>query len=130
MNGSVQMELITPNGGMMRHSYGIDNTGYTLHEQDVDSDSWEDSADDESVIERNKEINEGVLVKDVLLVMGEGDPRFGFSFIGGVDEGLPPTVDEMLPGKEACYKVLKRPAATAVILMHTSPSLHLPTPSP
>lgn len=111
MNGSVQMELITPNGGMMRHSYGIDNTGYTLHEQDVDSDSWEDSADDESVIERNKEINEGirgiketsegVLVKDVLLVMGEGDPRFGFSFIGGVDEGLPPTVDEMLPGSPA-----------------------------
>lgn len=61
MNGSVQMELITPNGGMMRHSYGIDNTGFTLHEQEVDSDSWEeDSADDESVIERSKENNEGV----------------------------------------------------------------------
>lgn len=32
-------------------------------------------------------------------MMGENDQRFGFSFIGGTDEGLRPTVDEMLPGE-------------------------------
>ncbi|XP_071833486.1 protein PALS1-like isoform X2 [Apostichopus japonicus] len=101
MNGGIQVDLITPNGGVVkdRHSYGLDNTGFTYQEQD--SDSWDKSSTDESDPEDNMTRNQLNPVKDVLLVMGENDQRFGFSFIGGTDEGLRPTVDEMLPGSPA-----------------------------
>jgi hypothetical protein len=36
---------------------------------------------------------------NVVLCMASTDRRFGFSVVGGVDEGLTPRVDDIQPGK-------------------------------
>ena len=36
---------------------------------------------------------------NVVLCMASNDRRFGFSVVGGVDEGVRPRVDDVQPGK-------------------------------
>jgi len=36
---------------------------------------------------------------NLVLCLATSDKRFGFSVVGGVDEGLPPRVDDIQPGK-------------------------------
>lgn len=62
MNGGIQVDLITANGGVMKehHDFGLDNNGFTFQEQG--SDSWENSID-ETDTDGNMFGNDGVRVK-------------------------------------------------------------------
>ncbi|XP_042210007.1 uncharacterized protein LOC121857817 isoform X3 [Homarus americanus] len=44
---------------------------------------------------------DGVGVAEINLFLGPADRRFGFSVVGGVDEGFPPRIDEMAKGSPA-----------------------------
>ena len=38
--------------------------------------------------------------------MGPSDRRFGFSVMGGIDEGFPPRIDDIAPGTNQIVKYL------------------------
>jgi hypothetical protein len=50
--------------------------------------------------------------------MASNDRRFGFSVVGGVDEGVSPRVDDVQPGKcEVFHKLLFQPDITIRIFV-------------
>ncbi|XP_071521701.1 LOW QUALITY PROTEIN: uncharacterized protein sdt [Panulirus ornatus] len=44
---------------------------------------------------------DGVAITEINLFLGPADRRFGFSVVGGVDEGFPPRIDEIAKGSPA-----------------------------
>ncbi|XP_054757910.1 uncharacterized protein LOC129264065 [Lytechinus pictus] len=87
MNGDVKLGPISVNGGSHygnQDNEGYENDGFELHEES----SWSS----------NKHVEEVEMT--TILEIGPNDQRFGFSVMGGLEEGFLPSVDAILQGKK------------------------------
>ncbi|XP_071499356.1 protein PALS1-like isoform X1 [Diadema antillarum] len=94
MNGDVELGPVSING--MGHygdqdEEGYENDGFELHEES----NW------------NSGRTEEVIDLMTILEIGTGDERFGFSVMGGLEEGFLPNVDAILEGSPADRADLK-----------------------
>ncbi|XP_038075964.1 uncharacterized protein LOC119743625 [Patiria miniata] len=92
-NGPMQVEMnfdLTPTNGPMSTFTPLNHSpGGGIGEDNLnDNFAIQDGDDDDN----NQEAS-------VVLEMLDDDERFGFSVMGGIEEGFLPKVDEILPGK-------------------------------